>query len=540
MSAGVYEQLVRYLAADEGNMETQTAGCAALGVLCHQGHREPDFAAVLQRSGAVRAVCVALRTHGQRSHLLLVHAAKTLSLAFVRGSDVTAARELDAVQLLAAGLPLALRQPDVGSAHPVEFICQALLVLAADDATMTRLVSTDTLRDISAALRLRGAASLDFAQSACMLLRHLLLYASEDMCAAASDSCVAGLQAAVRAHSDLNVQQDAWTALMMLMVKDETTAARVFEAGLINDAAQMLGQLTARSPPTPQLGEPGSVLKVVSALCETLHVALRTQTLDRDLVVTAAHASVGAVHLYGAVDTLLDMRACSLVRVLVEKFPHVSGLILDDGALAAVVSVMRAQLSVVEVYMSGLATLFVLVSRALKGEYLGRSADEKARKLASTGVLEVVADALRVHVSEGDARVVRESAIETLLSVCAGCARSPGFSGPRLQPSVAARAARAGVGAAITATMALQPVIRDRDAEALAAAVNRVPAPAPAPAPRACDGCGTVEAPKLMLCARCRTARFCGAACQRAAWAEHKKACVPAAKQPAADGASSA
>ena len=518
--------------------------CAALSVLCQFGHFEPDFTAVVQRSGAVRAVCVALRTHGQRSHELLAYASKTLSLALTKkGSDLSAARELGAAQLLAAGLPLALRAaiPEVPTQHPllcVEFICQTMFMLASDKATMAGLVGTDTLRDISAALCLGGTVSmrLGFAHPTCMLLQQLLRRASDNMCAAASGSCVAGLQAALRAHSDLGLQETAWFALCTLLMKDETAVARAVEAGLINDAVQMLGQLTARSPPTQLLGEPDDLHKVVAALCEMLHLALRAQSSDRDVVVATVHASVGALRLYGAANQPLTTRACSLVRVLVQKYPQVTGLILDDGALAAVVSTMRAHLRVVEVYLCAIATLYILVAAAMKCEYSGRSADEKAHKLASMGVLEVVADALRLHAGENDLLPLRKIAIETLLSVCAGCGRSPGFSGPRLQPSVATRAPRAGIGAAITTTLALQPVISDRDAEALAAAVNRVPVPAPAP--RACDGCGTVEAPKLMLCARCRTARFCGAACQRAAWAEHKKACVPAAKQPAADGAS--
>jgi len=44
-----------------------------------------------------------------------------------------------------------------------------------------------------------------------------------------------------------------------------------------------------------------------------------------------------------------------------------------------------------------------------------------------------------------------------------------------------------------------------------------------------CAGCGAVPF-KPMRCARCRGAAYCSAACQRAAWPEHKLLCAPARK----------
>jgi hypothetical protein len=43
-----------------------------------------------------------------------------------------------------------------------------------------------------------------------------------------------------------------------------------------------------------------------------------------------------------------------------------------------------------------------------------------------------------------------------------------------------------------------------------------------------CAACGVVPL-KPMRCARCRAASYCSAACQRAAWPEHKLLCAPAA-----------
>jgi hypothetical protein len=51
--------------------------------------------------------------------------------------------------------------------------------------------------------------------------------------------------------------------------------------------------------------------------------------------------------------------------------------------------------------------------------------------------------------------------------------------------------------------------------------------------PHACDGCGTTALP-VKLCSSCRGARYCGAACQRAHWREHKAACRAAAAAAAA------
>ncbi|KAL1743528.1 ankyrin repeat-containing domain protein [Schizophyllum fasciatum] len=44
-----------------------------------------------------------------------------------------------------------------------------------------------------------------------------------------------------------------------------------------------------------------------------------------------------------------------------------------------------------------------------------------------------------------------------------------------------------------------------------------------------CDACGAMarDSETLKMCGKCRTARYCNAACQKAHWASHKKACRP-------------
>ncbi len=60
----------------------------------------------------------------------------------------------------------------------------------------------------------------------------------------------------------------------------------------------------------------------------------------------------------------------------------------------------------------------------------------------------------------------------------------------------------------------------------------------PLPPPRRCDACDAAEAPaaKLLTCGACKTASYCGAACQRAHWTTHKVACKAARTAAAAAG----
>ena len=53
---------------------------------------------------------------------------------------------------------------------------------------------------------------------------------------------------------------------------------------------------------------------------------------------------------------------------------------------------------------------------------------------------------------------------------------------------------------------------------------GRGPAQAPG---MTCDQCGVLEDPdsRLKSCSMCNAARYCGVACQTAAWSVHKKAC---------------
>ena len=48
---------------------------------------------------------------------------------------------------------------------------------------------------------------------------------------------------------------------------------------------------------------------------------------------------------------------------------------------------------------------------------------------------------------------------------------------------------------------------------------------------RYCANCGKSVGCKLRACARCKTVRYCGEACQRAAWPMHRQVCTPQTPQ---------
>lgn len=155
-----------------------------------------------------------------------------------------------------------------------------------------------------------------------------------------------------------------------------------------------------------------------------------------------------------------------------------------------------------------------------------------ARRLVDAGALDAAVAALRMHATAARELELRNTALSVLIMTCSGI--PPEITGPPLQASVAARAAQAGVGAALEADLALMPphpeaVVRTRAAE-LAAAVARLPPP------HACASCGTKDA-ILRFCARCRKERYCSDACQRAAWPAHKLVCVRSVRARAPDAA---
>lgn len=60
------------------------------------------------------------------------------------------------------------------------------------------------------------------------------------------------------------------------------------------------------------------------------------------------------------------------------------------------------------------------------------------------------------------------------------------------------------------------------------AMARQMPAPAAPELAGCCQACGK-QSLTLLQCARCRTARYCDAECQRSNWLDHKRSCKVAA-----------
>jgi hypothetical protein len=135
----------------------------------------------------------------------------------------------------------------------------------------------------------------------------------------------------------------------------------------------------------------------------------------------------------------------------------------------------------------------------------------------------IVLDSLLRHECVDAARAVREGA---LIALREGLASRPRAVAAvyrpvmlRLQRAADADGGGAGAGASAGGVES-----------AAAAAAPTPPATARAD-PRCCAACGAAPAggAALRACARCRRARYCGAACQRTHWKAHKPACNAAA-----------
>ncbi len=542
VQAGAYEQLVRCMDAHAGDPDLQALCCTALGTLGHRGVdgvREfwAGHAEAAHRAGAVRAVVAALRAHGARCNELAAAATALDSMVTCDGPALAVARDGRAAEALAGGLPLALRSAAAsGDTFVLELVVDALGALARLDGACARQAAArrGTLAALAEALRLHGRGSRTLASSVCLAMKSITAAATADECAPTADGCVAALRATLAAHTDALLQAVAWSCLKLLLTRDARAAARAGAAGTAADAVRTLHgfarvRVTAGEHADASLVALEAVCAVLSSVARTLEPS-RRGALAADAV--AALAAVLRAH--GAAHEDVAAQACiSLVDAL-ETRPHNTHADVYLRLVADVTAVMRAHAGNVAVQLSASAGLTRLVMTPLllaaAAGVAAPGASELARLMADAGALEAAACALRAHAVAGPERL-RDDALAVLVMVCSGAALDD--RGTPLQASVAAHAQRAGVGAALAAAAARAPPTVDEEmrvrAVALAAALARLPAPP------ACDGCGTTEAPKLLRCARCRTARFCSAACQQAAWRVHKLVCVAPAQE-TADG----
>jgi hypothetical protein len=219
------------------------------------------------------------------------------------------------------------------------------------------------------------------------------------------------------------------------------------------------------------------------------------------------------------------------------RSPHAARILVSaavdafgDGNRAVCASFLRAAAFLEAFGLTGAAFL-----RAAHGEGGGRPREEEGmrhfeRFLDSLGSQEGIARELRARVGcgclaelpPGSAAAREQAALgEAARAEAAGVRLPPGASssGERLAEHM--RAVAAPLLAAARGRAAAAGVAGERaddapvDFEGAAAAAG-------AAAPRVCGTCG---AQSTLLCARCKRARYCGAACQRAAWPAHRGEC---------------
>ncbi len=544
--SGAYQELVRCMDAHADDPDLQALCCTVMATLAHKGvdgEREfwPGHVQAAVQAGSVRAILAALHAHGARCNELLATANALEPLVAGDAGALAEARDGRAAEALARALPLALRSAAVDDTLVLEVVIDTLGALARlDDACAQQAAACPgTLAALASALRLHGGGSHALASSACFATLRIVAAATAEERAAAADGCLAALRATAAVHEDVALHADAWACVVLLLADDERAIKRAGAAGLAADAVRKLRSYVGMTR-NPEHERMDMSTIVIAAACTALSVLTRSCEPNRH----AAHAAgavpalVSVLRTLGAADAGIAMHASDALSVVLRT--RLDSSHADDTLhyIADVAAVMRAHASNENVQRSAASALVHLVMPLLLfvGTAAARRAGapdaaEHARHLANAGVLDAAAAALRAHAAAGPEQL-REDALTLLVMVCSGALF--GVSNTPLQASVAAHAARAGVGAALAAASARTPPLDDAEllerAAALAAAVARLPAPL------ACDGCGTTEAAKLLRCARCRTARFCSAACQRASWAVHKRDCV-APEEAAADGA---
>lgn len=506
----------------------------------------PEHAEAVFRAGALAPAVAALRRFSTEVDVV-VGAATVVQTLLSAGGAAAAAREARAAEALAACLPAGLRcVTDDGFCAFVVASTLGTLV-RCDAASAAQAATPVTLSHVAQAVALYGDSYQDLALGGVLTLHRLV----RAVPAIATDDAVGAIIAAQRRvltfHKDHTaVQAGIWASTVALLEHDMRFAWLAGEHRLAVDAVRSLSRV--------EEGE----LPLEEDLCKAFE--LITSWYPRSCLTALEDGVVAALSSVitqgGAQSAKITKAACfALKTISIQLGP---GLFKPDvlhggqmpPLLVDLVAALRAHSGDLEVQTVGLTTMrHVCESLAQLAFKAGRpTPSELARRMVDTGALEVVVAALRTHTgtpAEGDSIWLARAGIDAIAIVCSGsCSAEVGI----LQPTVATRAAKGGVAAVLTAALActagtdaaengLTTISLRFEAEMLLEALELKAASAPPP--RACENCGTTEAPKLMLCGRCRNARFCGAECMRAAWPAHKAACkATVAQQAAAGGAS--
>ncbi len=538
---GAYTQLVRCLLAAPNDPGLQANVLAASSELA-QSERPGKagmwrgFAEAVLRAGAMAPVVAALRTFSHDEPDVVLTASTVLESFLTGSASLAAAREARAAEALVGCLRLALATADEDEGMLVLVVISTLgTLLRCDAASVLQVAKPETLSLLALAVIQHGH-TYEFLGRNGVISMHRIVF---EVPALATDAVVAQIARAQRrvlmAFEDTpDVQLGIWCSLFLVMNRDESFAERVAQAGLAADAVRSLRRVGD--------GE----TKLVEKICESLLLLLRVHARSRETAVETGVVDLlsTALRVRGPASASITKAACAALSNVIQADQIFAPDALLRGQLPPLlpdlVTVLRAHsgnADVLSVALPALARVCLALS-ALAAEVRRPPPSELARRMAETGALDVAAAALREHAATAASLWVASGGLEAILCLCAG-SPSDDVVEP-LQASVAARAVQAGAAAALTAALERT---KGTEAEAnpaqgwartLLKALER--AAEAMPKPRACENCGTTDAPKLMLCGRCRNARFCGAECQRAAWPAHKAACKATVSQQAAAG----
>jgi hypothetical protein len=539
--AGVYEGVVRVAEAYPDDAELQYVVCGGLSMLGSQrsGERWLGHSAAGARAGAVRVVAAAVRKHGARSMRLLSSASPALTaLLESDGADWEAARSGHAGMALAAGLAVALRDT-TGVAERFQcapFTVTALAVLGRDVACAQDAACGGALLSLTDFLRTCGAdvspSGVLLVLQAYVAIQYIASHAPAAVRARTADAAVAAVRFALSAHHDSMILQfKGWYAVVSLLLDDAGAQSRAVGAGMMADIVRTLEHSVSGNA----ADDPTQGAMAAEAACRLLDML--TGQLD---ALHAGHREVaGAAGAVAAVLAVLRAHgahnepaagACYALTAVVHSNWQNTTAARCAGAFADLAAVMRTHGDDAETTLSAVCALEVMHSIEQVKKPANAAGDAAAapfafaKEMANAGVLEVTADALLKHTAP-ECMKLGYKCFNLLVSICIGELPMQGGR-ETLLPCLAARAKRAGVEAALSAMLArTQPPkpFNRAAAERVLAALAKVPAP------RACDGCGTADAAKLMRCSRCMAARFCGQACMRASWPAHKLVCTPVA-----------
>jgi hypothetical protein len=551
----------------------------------------PAAFAFAARAGAIEAIVAAMRRHPRAPRVLLNGCSALICLTTDAQEGQHIAADAGALEAVLCALRMGDIHDGVATPAAVsQTACYALYSMingwansaGAASVRLAAAARADIFDALFSAMRAHPSVAA-LQGSACMAL-DIIAYADlPPAAAAAAARGVALIVSALTTHAGVEAVQCAGIrAITYIMVDNEEAQQRAADAGAIrwvvtclrgggggggNDAAEQLVQCcealvawTENSADNrTKCVAAGAIEAVVAAMrecdthallqiagCDALYDIIDSDSTPHQTRAAAAGAIEAVVRALQTHAADVQMQSGGLQVLLQLCFGHSANCRQVVAAWPTVLQAMQTHAddaNAAELQLDG-CRILLYSYLALEGDH--RSKAQAAQRLVSLGALEVVSRALLTHSS-----ALFDPAPLLLLNLCS--AGEYGLVLPVEDDDGAAtvlkyhgaRAARAGAAAALRAAVVHMPQDGDgalgdvpaaggavteakfaRELRArsiqLADALDALPR-------RACDGCGATDAPTLKTCGRCRAARFCSVACQRAAWGTHRLVCVPPA-----------